>query len=249
MKKHIPNTLTSLNLFSGCIASVIALQGDISLIPYSLFFIIIAALFDFFDGFAARLLKAYSPLGKELDSLADCISFGFAPSAVVFKVLQNSMWLITSNQFIIEYLPYIAFLIAIFSALRLAKFNIDERQTESFIGLNTPANALFWVSFCAGLVTARDFYGEMILSKGLVYTILVGVVVFSLLLVSEIPMFSLKVKSIKLKGNFQRYFLLLFILVLIPLIGYLSISAGILLYIALSIGNMRFQESHGEKKE
>lgn len=249
MKKHIPNTLTSLNLLSGCIASVIILQGDISLVPISLLFIIIAALFDFCDGFAARLLKAYSPLGKELDSLADCISFGFAPSAIVFRVLQESVMLISSNELVIKYLPYLAFLIAIFSALRLAKFNIDERQSESFIGLNTPANALFWASFCAGIVAERNFHGEMILSKGLVYTILVGIVLFSLLLVSEIPMFSLKVKSLKLKGNLQRYFLAIFILVLIPIIGYLSIAAGILLYIALSLGNMRFHQQEGEKNK
>lgn len=241
MKKHIPNTLTSLNLFSGCIASVIALQGDISMFPWVLFWIIIAALFDFSDGFAARLLKAYSPMGKELDSLADCISFGFAPSAVVFKLLQTQVHLISSNELVIKYLPFAAFLLAIFSALRLAKFNIDERQTESFIGLNTPANALFWISFCTG-ITTRVLDGEMIFSSGLVYTILVGIIVFSLLLVSEIPMFSLKIKSLKLKGNIQRYFLALFIIILIPIINYLAIAAGILLYIALSIGNMRFNE-------
>lgn len=241
MKKHVPNTLTSLNLFSGCIASVIALQGDISMLPWALALIIIAAVFDFFDGFAARLLKAYSPIGKELDSLADCVSFGFAPSAIVFRVLQENVATISFNSYVIEYLPYIAFLLAVFSALRLAKFNVDERQTESFIGLNTPANALFWSSFCSGIVT-RSLAGEMVISSGLVYTIIVGIFVFSFLMVSELPMFSLKVKSLRLKDNLQRYFLALFILVLIPLIGYLSIAAGILLYIALSLGNMRFQE-------
>ena len=240
MKKHIPNLLTSLNLFSGCIASVIALQGDLSMLPWVLFWIVIAALFDFSDGFAARLLNAYSPMGKELDSLADCISFGFAPSAVVFRVLQNEIHLISDNPYITEYLPYIAFSLAIFSALRLAKFNIDERQTESFIGLNTPANALFWISFCAG-VMQRVSDGAMHFSSGLVYTLLVGVLVFSLLMISELPMFSLKIKSFKLKDNIQRYFLAVFILALIPFIGYLSISAGILLYIALSIGDARFK--------
>lgn len=242
MKKHIPNALTSMNLFSGCIASVIALQGDISLLPWCLVWIIIAALFDFSDGFAARLLKAYSPMGKELDSLADCVSFGFAPSAVVFRVLQEKGHLVSSNELVLEYLPYVAFVIAIFSALRLAKFNIDERQTESFIGLNTPANAMFWASFCVGLIT-REQAGEFYISSGLIYTILIGIFVFSILLVSEIPMFSLKVKSLRLKGNMQRYFLGVFILALIPFIGVMSIAAGILLYIALSIGNARFQEN------
>lgn len=239
MKKHIPNTLTSLNLFSGCIASVIALQGDLSILPWVLLLIIIAAIFDFFDGFAARLLNVYSPVGKELDSLADCISFGFVPSVVIFRVLQEKGYLISSDELIITYLPYLAFLIAVFSALRLAKFNVDERQSESFIGLNTPANALFWISFCTGII-GRVEAGEMLFSKGLVYTIIVGIFVFSFLLVSEIPMFSLKVKSLKLKGNIQRYFLALFIIVLLPFINYLAIAAGILLYIALSLGNMRF---------
>lgn len=241
MKKHIPNLLTSLNLFSGCIASVIALQSDLTMLPWVLFWIVIAALFDFSDGFAARLLKAYSPMGKELDSLADCISFGFVPSAVVFRVLQSQVHLISENQYMVEYLPYIAFLLAIFSALRLAKFNIDERQSESFIGLNTPANALFWISFCVGIM-ARTQDGLMYFSPGLVYTLIVGVFVFSFLMVSELPMFSLKIKSLGLKDNLQRYFLAVFMLVLIPFTGYLSISAGILLYIALSIGNVRFKE-------
>ncbi len=242
MKKYVPNLLTSLNLCSGCIAAVIALQADLSMLPWVLFWVIIAALFDFCDGFAARLLKAYSPIGKELDSLADCISFGFVPAAVVFRVLQTQVHIITNNQLLIDYLPYIAFLLAIFSALRLAKFNVDERQTESFIGLNTPANALFWVSFCVGIME-RTADGLMNFHSGLVYTILVGVIVFSILMVSELPMFSLKIKSLKFKDNIQRYFLAAFILVLIPFAGYLSIAAGILLYIALSIGNERFSES------
>lgn len=242
MKKHIPNAITSLNLFSGCIASVIALQGEFSLLPWALLWIIIAALFDFCDGFAARLLKAYSPMGKELDSLADCISFGFAPSAIVFRLLQEKVHLISSNELVIEYLPYVAFVLAIFSALRLAKFNIDERQSESFIGLNTPANAMFWASFCAGIVS-REYSGEFYISSGLIYTVLVGIFVFSILMVSEIPMFSLKVKSFKLKGNIQRYLLFLFIIALAPFIGYMCIGAGILLYIALSIGNARFQDN------
>lgn len=241
MKKHLPNALTSLNLFSGCIASVIALQGELTMMPWVLFWVVIAALFDFSDGFAARLLKAYSPMGKELDSLADCVSFGFVPSAVVFRVLQSQVHQISSNECVVQYLPYIAFLLAIFSALRLAKFNIDERQTESFIGLNTPANALFWTSFCAGIMT-RTLGGEMNFTSGLVYTIIVGIFVFSFLMVAELPMFSLKVKSLGLKENWQRYFIALFVIVLIPFVGYLSISAGILLYIAMSLRLSSFKD-------
>jgi CDP-diacylglycerol--serine O-phosphatidyltransferase len=227
MKKYIPNTLTSLNLFSGCIATVMAFQGEFL---WVVVWVIIAALFDFSDGFAARLLKAYSPIGKELDSLADAISFGLAPSVAVFRFLSENVITISQNPVIVEYLPYMAFLLAVFSALRLAKFNVDERQTESFIGLNTPANALFWVSFCYGLT-----YDAPILTPTLIYTFMVAIIVFSLLMVSEIPMFSLKVKSLKLKGNEYRYFLAVFIIGLTIWIGILGIAGGILLYIALSI--------------
>jgi CDP-diacylglycerol--serine O-phosphatidyltransferase len=227
IKKYIPNILTSLNLFSGCIASVMAFQGEYKLV---VIWVIIAAFFDFADGFAARLLKAYSPMGKELDSLADCISFGFAPSVAVYYFLTENVFKISYNPIVVEYLPYLAFLLAIFSGLRLAKFNVDERQSESFIGLNTPANAMFWVSFCYGLT-----YTAPIITPALMYTFLVGILVFSLLMVSEIPMFSLKVKSIKLKGNEYRYFLVAFIIGMVAYVGIIGISAGILLYIALSI--------------
>lgn len=235
MKKHVPNFLTSLNLFSGCIASVMAFQGEYL---WVVVWVVIAALFDFSDGFAARLLKAYSPMGKELDSLADMVSFGFAPSAAVFTFLRSNIYIITDNPVITEYLPYMAFLLAVFSALRLAKFNIDERQSESFIGLNTPANALFWISFSYGLVNTVP-----VITPTLMYLVLVAILVFSSLMVSEIPMFSLKIKSLKLKGNEYRYFLAVFIIGLIAYIGILGIAGGILLYIALSIINNR---SHTE---
>lgn len=193
--------------------------------------ILISAFFDFCDGFAARLLKAYSPIGKELDSLADMVSFGLTPSLVVFRLLSDKVYLISNNPLVDTYLPYMAFLLAIFSALRLAKFNVDERQSESFIGLNTPANALFWSTFCYGLLT----HNNVIFNSTLVYTLLVGIIVFSLLMVSEIPMFSLKIKSLKFKGNELRYILLICIIFLVILIGFMGISVGILLYITLSI--------------
>lgn len=227
IRKSIPNFCTSLNLFAGCIASVMAFQGNYKLV---VIWVIVAAFFDFSDGFAARYLKAYSPMGKELDSLADCISFGFAPSAIVYFFLTENVIKISHNPTVVQYLPYMAFLLAVFSALRLAKFNVDVRQTDSFIGLNTPANALFWVSFCYGLTFTAPF-----ITPALVYTVLVGIIVFSALMVSEIPMFSLKVKSIKFKGNEYRYFLILFIIGLVIGIGILGIAGGILLYIALSI--------------
>lgn len=227
MKKHIPNTLTSLNLLSGSIAAIMAFNGDYFLVVV---FVIIAAIFDFSDGFAARLLKAYSPMGKELDSLADMVSFGFVPGLTVFRFLSDNVDKISHNPIVCEYLPYMAFLITIFSALRLAKFNIDTRQSESFIGLNTPANTLFWVSFCYGLVNIVP-----IITSSSVYVVLVGIVVFSLLLTSEVPMFSLKIKSLKFKGNEYRYFFLIFIIATLIFLKILGIAASILFYIALSL--------------
>jgi CDP-diacylglycerol--serine O-phosphatidyltransferase len=195
MKKHIPNFLTCLNLFSGCIGVYYAFQGNYFAV---LIFILIAAFFDFIDGLAARLLQAYSPMGKEIDSLADVVSFGLAPGAVCFTLLSQS-----SLPF---WLSFAGFIITLFSALRLAKFNIDERQSSSFLGLATPANAIFWVglgySFSA-FVTENS------------WLILVLIVIFSALLVSEIPMFSLKFKNLKWEENELQYiFLMLCVLFL-----------------------------------
>ena len=140
--RHIPNTVTCLNLFSGCIASVMAFEAKYEL---AIGFIILSAVFDFFDGMLARLLDAKSPIGKDLDSLADDISFGIAPALMVFSLFKEVHYP-EMLMGIKDFMPYTAFLIAVFSALRLAKFNIDTRQTSSFIGLPVPANALFWVS-------------------------------------------------------------------------------------------------------
>ena len=151
MKKHIPNMITCCNLISGCIATYWAFQSAFEL---ALLFIIIGAVFDFFDGMTARLLHVSSPIGKELDSLADDITFGFAPSAIIFRLLQDMCTNMFEPSIIGDVLPYAAFVMAAFSALRLAKFNLDERQAMGFIGLPTPANALFWGSLIVG---AGDF--------------------------------------------------------------------------------------------
>ena len=237
MKKHIPNLLTSLSLFSGSIATVMAFQGEYL---WVVIWVIIAAIFDFSDGFSARLLKAYSPMGKELDSLSDMVSFGVAPSVAVYTFLSGNLYIITENDIIKEYLPYMAFLLTIFSALRLAKFNIDERQSESFVGLNTPANAMFWVSFCYSLGASQPLIAP---TPSLIYLLLIAIVVFSLLMVSEIPMFSLKVKSLKLKGNEYRYFLALSVIILIAFFKIAGIAIAILLYIALSIISSKKQKA------
>ena len=148
--RHIPNTITCCNLISGCIAIIAAIYGDLWL---ALLFIVIGSVFDFFDGMSARLLHVSAPIGKELDSLADVITFGLAPSAMLFHqltVLEYPFGSVCRCQ-IAVFLPFAAFLMTAFSALRLAKFNLDERQTTSFIGLPTPANALFWGSLLLGL--------------------------------------------------------------------------------------------------
>ncbi len=147
MKKHIPNSITCCNLISGCIATAFAFTGEAKI---ALLWIIIGAVFDFFDGMTARLLHVSSPIGKELDSLADDITFGVAPSTIIFTQLQ----LMSYPEFLEPlrpYLPFVAYIMAAFSALRLAKFNLDERQALGFIGLPTPANALFWGSLLVGI--------------------------------------------------------------------------------------------------
>lgn len=195
IKKHIPNTITCCNLVSGCIATSYAFGGSPKM---ALLWIIIGAVFDFFDGMSARLLHVSSPIGKELDSLADDVTFGVAPATIVFSelaVLEYPGFL----QPFCQYIPYLAFLIAAFSALRLAKFNLDERQTTSFIGMPTPANALFWGS----LVVLNPFWLEGYSWSWLV--ILALVVITSLLLVCELPMFALKFKQWSFKENEVKY--------------------------------------------
>lgn len=195
IKKHIPNTITCCNLISGCIATSFAFGGAPE---WALTWIIIGAVFDFFDGMSARLLHVSSPIGKELDSLADDVTFGVAPATIVFSEL-SVLEYPTFLQPFCEYIPYAAFLIAAFSALRLAKFNLDERQTTSFIGMPTPANALFWGS----LIVFNPFWLEGY--SWSVLAILALVIITSLLLVSELPMFALKFKQWSFKGNEIKY--------------------------------------------
>ena len=220
MKKHIPNTITCLNLISGCIATYWAFMGDCRL---ALLFIVIGAAFDFFDGMVARLLHVSSPIGKELDSLADDITFGFAPSAIVYEYLRPET----------ELLPFIVFIMAAFSALRLAKFNLDERQALGFIGLPTPANALFWGSLIVG---AGDWMKTApVIGPNLSLVILGGVCISCYLLVSEIPMFALKFKTWGWKGNDVKYVFLLTCIPILLLLGISGLAVIIAWYVLLSI--------------
>ena len=191
-------------------------------------FIIIGAVFDFFDGFAARKLKVSSPIGKELDSLADVITFGLAPSAMVFDMLRISA-VPECMLGAAEIYPYTAFVMAAFSALRLAKFNLDSRQTTSFIGLPTPANALFWGSAACSVNAA------LLASPAAVYAIIFMVFATSALLVSEIPMFALKFKNFTFKDNKVRYVFLVVSLAFIIAFGIGGFAVAILWYLMLSL--------------
>ncbi|GAE85839.1 CDP-diacylglycerol--serine O-phosphatidyltransferase [Bacteroides reticulotermitis] len=225
IKNNIPNTVTCLNLFSGCIACVMAFEARYDL---ALLFIILSAVFDFFDGLLARALDAHSIIGKDLDSLADDVSFGVAPSIVVFSLFRE-MHYPAGIEFLAPYMPYAAFLISIFSALRLAKFNNDTRQTSSFIGLPVPANALFWGSLVVGA------HSWLVSESCHPLYLLALVCVFSWLLVSETPMFSLKFKNLSWKDNKTSF---IFLIVCIPLLAILQISAFaaiIVWYILLSV--------------
>lgn len=220
--RHIPNALTCMNLFSGCIACVMAFHANFEM---AMLFIVIGAVFDFFDGLAARLLHAYSNIGKDLDSLADDVSFGVAPALIVFslfKQIDYPDYLI----FLANWLPYAAFLIAIFSALRLAKFNNDTRQTTSFIGLPVPANALFWASLIAGCKPIASYHPLLTLAL---------VCLFSWLLVSEIPMFSLKFKNLSWKDNKIAFIFVIISAILLITLKIAGFAAVIVWYILLSI--------------
>lgn len=229
MKKHIPNTITCCNLISGCIATFWAFQGDYEL---ALLFIVIGAVFDFFDGMTARLLHVSSPIGKELDSLADDITFGFAPSAIIFNWLCGYPF--HELPALIAYImPFTAFIMAAFSALRLAKFNLDERQAMGFIGLPTPANALFWGSLIVGA-------GQWLASSPIyIYGIIVMMLLFSYLLIAEVPMFALKFKTWGWKGNEVKYIFLLTCIPLLFILGVSGLAAVIAWYVLLSACTQR----------
>ena len=217
IKKNIPNFITAANLLSGCIGIYFAMQANYE---YVLYCIILAAVFDFFDGFVARLLKVHSEIGKQLDSLADMVTFGVLPSFVMFQYLLEA----GAGHF-----SFMAFIIAIFSAFRLAKFNVDTRQSDQFIGLPTPANALF---ICT-LFLLQDYpFFDWIFSKT---SLSVIATIFSVLLVAELPMIALKFKSFKFSANIFRYVLIIGAIILLLLLKFSALPFVILFYILLSV--------------
>lgn len=219
---NLPNALTCANLFSGCVGIVFCFNGDLKSAAY---FVILSGIFDFFDGMAARALKINNGIGKDLDSLADVVSFGFLPGAIMFHLIK------TSNA-PSEYLPYLGFLITLFSALRLAKFNTDTRQTVDFIGLNTPMNTLFIVS----LPYVADYH-PTVLGNWMVLAAIT--VVSSLLLVSEIRIFSLKFNNLKWSENKIKFIFMILSLALFAWQQFVALPVILILYIAFSFAYFR----------
>ena len=221
--KYIPNSITCLNIASGCVATIFALQGDaliggMAAYNWAFIFIGIAAVMDFLDGFAARLLHAYSDMGKELDSLCDCVSFGVAPAMLLYATLApQGGWI-----------PWLAILIPVAGALRLAKFNIDTRQTTSFIGLPIPANAIFWIGY-----TAYCHAGFSNLT--LPFIVVPVVILESWLMLSPLKLFSLKFHTWGWKGNGFRWLLIATAIASVVIFGVPGLMWLIIAYLVYGI--------------
>lgn len=237
MKNHIPNFITCLNLFCGCVALVQIFKGHLT---YAAYLIFVAAVLDLFDGLSARWLNAYSELGKQMDSLADVISFGLVPGAVMFWMLQQSPLEETiANDTIRRVIQFLPFVVTVFSALRLGKFNIDTRQTTSFIGLPTPANTLLIVSLPLIVKENNVNWNAVLLNP---YFILSSCIILSFLLVAELPMFSLKMKSLAFSANKIQYIFLALAIVLFSIFLLKAVPLIIILYILLSLINYLFNK-------
>ncbi|MGQ8337658.1 CDP-alcohol phosphatidyltransferase family protein [Sunxiuqinia sp. A32] len=232
----VPNFITSMNLAFGSLAVFFGIEGHLG---WAAIFILVAAVCDFLDGLAARLLKAYSEVGKQLDSLADLVSFGLAPAAMLFTMLELTMFDINRPIFEIEatYIQWIflfsVLIVPIAGAFRLAKFNIDDRQSDSFLGLPIPANALFFASL--GLLLdfgSKPEINSIILNR---FNLMSAIVLFSALMISEIPMFSFKFKSLKWKDNQLRFAFILLVILLAVFVKLYAIPLVIVSYIVVSI--------------
>jgi len=235
IKKHIPNTITLLNLFCGCIAVVFVSKDQFEM---AFFFVCLGIFLDFFDGFFARLFKVTGELGLQLDSLADMVTSGVVPGFVMFKMMQSSSAYM--NEGWLQYFPYLGFIITLGSCFRLAKFNIDTRQTDSFIGLPTPANALFILSLPLVL---EHYSGEslMVLEILTEKWVLLMIALFSAyILNAEIPLFSLKIKKFTLKDNVLQVIFLTSSLLFLVFLNYLAVPMVIIFYVLLSVINNKF---------
>lgn len=237
MKKHIPNFITLLNLAAGIIAILFATQNQLE---YAAYFVFLGIVFDFLDGFVARILGVQSNLGIQLDSLADVVTSGVAPGIVMFQLLHNADtdWLMTdylNPSRAINFLPFLGILVSLAAAYRLAKFNIDERQHHGFIGLPTPAFTLFIVAL--PLVSQ---YGDFEWTTQLVkdhYFLITVIILGSLLMNSNLALFSLKFSNYKFKGNEIKYFFLLLTILLVAIMKVVAIPILVILYIVTSLLN------------
>nr|WP_315162655.1 CDP-alcohol phosphatidyltransferase family protein [uncultured Flavobacterium sp.] len=234
IKKHIPNLITLLNLFSGCIALVFALNKDFDLAFY---FVCLGIFLDFFDGFFARLFKVSSPLGLQLDSLADMVTSGVVPGVVMYQMIANSSAFPTMNSDVVFY-PFLGFIITLGSCYRLANFNIDTRQTDSFIGLPTPANALFILSLPLVLKYSDSIIILELLTN---HWLLMVITLFSAyILNAEIPLFSLKIKKFNITDNVLQIVFLSLSFIFLLFFEYLGIPMVIIFYVLLSVLNNTF---------
>lgn len=234
MKKHIPNLVTCLNVMSGSMAVLMALYGRIECAAG---FILLGMVFDFFDGLLARLLHVKSDLGKELDSLADVVSFGIAPAVIVHLLMRELLapegFTAMEDLSLVQQLSlFVPVLIPAFSAYRLAKFNLDSRQSTSFIGLPVPAHALFWVCLVFARVYAPEYYLAFF---GNVWVLAVCVLILSILLISELPMFSLKISGFGWKANRLRYTYLALLIFIALFFGWVVLLFVIPLYILFCV--------------
>lgn len=233
MKRHIPNLITSCNIMCGTASIFAVLYGQIEI---AAILIVAGMIFDFFDGMVARLLHVKSEIGKELDSLADVVSFGVAPAMIAHFLIKCSIFgdfnadilLGTNGELILLFSPI---LIPAFSAYRLAKFNLDTRQTTSFIGMPTPANALFWVALVFGFFYEPDYY-DILFNNPIVLALVM--LILSILLISELPMFSLKLSGFGFKENKLQYIYFILLLLLFLFFGLFAILLIIPLYIFVS---------------
>ena len=217
--KAIPSVITSLNLICGVAASIFAFSGEPQI---AIYLVLASAVFDFFDGFAARLLKAVSEFGKQLDSLADLISFGFAPAALLFNLLD-------SNNVLSGYWPFIVILIVLFSALRLAKFNTDSSQATGFVGLPTPASALLIIAISQSVINAESFIYHLFLKPEVA---IITIVLISALMVLPIRLLSLKIKKFDFKEHYLHILLFFGSISLLIIFGISGLALSIILYLA-----------------
>lgn len=260
VRENIPNAITSFNLLCGCLSVAASFDGYATT---AAIFIFAAAGFDFFDGFAARLLKVQTEIGKQLDSLADIISFGVAPTIILVMLLRSTLNVYYASTFLAagaKTVQYFPFVLVIFSAMRLAKFNVDTRQHDSFIGVPTPANAIFIASLPLiiqsnnltlfpglGFIPGQNQIGEIFAVLAATPSVIFGyTVVMSYLLISELPLFALKFKNLNWEENKIKFIFLILSLLLFFILNVSAIPIIIILYIILSIINNQFFSNNNE---